>query len=159
VAERLNAAVSKTVSGGFVRRGFESLPLRSQAGCAAPAALPAHRIGAARGAADRRTELDDASARRTNRPRLVARWADGAGGGRGTVESSAGRRLIGIGRLGDSEPPPPARFVVGRLVAGAWVAVADYPADQLRIETGWDETKIDPLERSVCGSSRAPGVS
>jgi hypothetical protein len=29
VAERSNAAVSKTVSGGFVRRGFKSLPLRS----------------------------------------------------------------------------------------------------------------------------------
>jgi hypothetical protein len=28
VAERSNAAVSKTVSGGFVRRGFKSLPLR-----------------------------------------------------------------------------------------------------------------------------------
>src|SRR2546423_3808769 len=29
VAERSNAAVSKTVSGGYVRRGFKSLPLRS----------------------------------------------------------------------------------------------------------------------------------
>jgi hypothetical protein len=28
VAERSNAAVSKTVSGGYVRRGFKSLPLR-----------------------------------------------------------------------------------------------------------------------------------
>jgi hypothetical protein len=28
VAERTNAAVSKTVSGLWVRRGFESLPLR-----------------------------------------------------------------------------------------------------------------------------------
>ena len=28
VAERSNAAVSKTVTGGSVRRGFESLPLR-----------------------------------------------------------------------------------------------------------------------------------
>ena len=28
MAERSNAAVSKTVSGGFVRRGFKSLPLR-----------------------------------------------------------------------------------------------------------------------------------
>ena len=32
VAERSNAAVSKTVSGGFVRRGFKSLPLRFSAG-------------------------------------------------------------------------------------------------------------------------------
>ncbi len=29
VAERLNAPVSKTGMGGFVHRGFESLPLRS----------------------------------------------------------------------------------------------------------------------------------
>jgi hypothetical protein len=29
VAERSNAAVSKTVSGSWVRRGFKSLPLRS----------------------------------------------------------------------------------------------------------------------------------
>ena len=29
VAERSNAAVSKTVTGGFVGRGFKSLPLRS----------------------------------------------------------------------------------------------------------------------------------
>src|SRR5205823_3542707 len=34
VAERSNAAVSKTVSGGFVRRGFKSLPLRSTQRCA-----------------------------------------------------------------------------------------------------------------------------
>ena len=32
MAERSNAAVSKTVSGGFVRRGFKSLPLRFPAG-------------------------------------------------------------------------------------------------------------------------------
>jgi hypothetical protein len=31
VAEWLKAAVSKTVNGGFVVRGFESLPLRSTA--------------------------------------------------------------------------------------------------------------------------------
>ncbi len=54
VAERSNAAVSKTVSGGFVRRGFKSLPLRLtsrnppfEAGFGVLPALRAFRAGAA----------------------------------------------------------------------------------------------------------------
>jgi quercetin dioxygenase-like cupin family protein len=48
VAEWLNAAVSKTVSGGFVRRGFESLPLRFD--------TPRSGVGPERTAPDRREE-------------------------------------------------------------------------------------------------------
>jgi hypothetical protein len=40
VAERSNAAVSKTVSGGYVRRGFKSLPLRLLKPFLGPRAFP-----------------------------------------------------------------------------------------------------------------------
>ena len=56
MAERSNAAVSKTVSGGFVRRGFKSLPLRSFLHRRRPARVVTNGMGAMPSFADQLSE-------------------------------------------------------------------------------------------------------
>ena len=70
------------------------------------------------------------------------------------------KALLGIDWLGDSEHPPPSRFVVGALQQEAWITRVqpDFDAEELKIHIGWDATAIDPLSCSVLIRNEEDGL-
>lgn len=70
------------------------------------------------------------------------------------------KRLLGIDWLGDSTVAPPRRFVIGRILAEAWIAdvVPDYAAETLDVVLCWDENAVDPLGCTLAVRSEHDGL-